>query len=543
MMTKKYNIKFDGRGFFENEIIENILNNRNIKDVDHFLNPIEEDLLPLNSMKNITEAYEILDKNIFNKNKIAVLADVDTDGVTSGTIITRYLYNFVPKENIKTFINQGKSHGLIGQDVTRFKGYNLLIIVDSLDKDVSQYKTIKEEYGCEIIILDHHAIDPNIAYDKYVCLVSSQDNYNNHALSGAGVVWKFCKYCDEQYLTDYADEFVDLAAIGILADVMDVSEGCYENRYIINKGLNNQRNLAVKKILGGYEFNSKSVLFSIAPLINACTRCGDNQDVIDMFLSDDNKELLSYKKKLESYKKLQSDEIDRLMPTVMEQIENQKDKSVVSIIVDTSYGVAGVIGNKVLDIVKRPLIIISWEDEYLLGGSMRSIGTDNFMEIINKSKFAIARGHENAAGIEIQKDKYENFLSYVRKEVDKLDLDLSEEIDIDAEITVDEATRILSKQIHDINFISGNGFKPLTFKVTGFDNYSVGSWSNGKHMVLTHSDDMLTFIEWNTSVDFDEMDEHSLMNDEIVGYGEIEPGFVGKRFLVKLILNDYEIIE
>ena len=93
---------------------------------------------------------------------------------------------------------------------------------------------IKEVFHCDIIVLDHHAIDPKVPYDDYVCLVSSQREYDNPDLSGSGTVWKFCKYCDEQYLTDYADELVDLAAIGILADVMNVSEECYENRYIIN---------------------------------------------------------------------------------------------------------------------------------------------------------------------------------------------------------------------------------------------------------------------------------------------------------------------
>ena len=34
-------------------------------------------------------------------------------------------------------------------------------------------------------------------------------------------------------MEDYADEYLDLAACGILADVCDVSENNYENRYIV----------------------------------------------------------------------------------------------------------------------------------------------------------------------------------------------------------------------------------------------------------------------------------------------------------------------
>ena len=50
-----------------------------------------------------------------------------------------------------------------------------------------------------------------------------------------GVVWKFCKYLDECFETDYADELIDLAACGIVADMMDMT--IMENRYIVYQGL------------------------------------------------------------------------------------------------------------------------------------------------------------------------------------------------------------------------------------------------------------------------------------------------------------------
>ena len=190
-MEKIYKIVADCKGMYEQDIVDTILENRGIENVNHFLNPEPDDLLPFETLDNIDKAAQIVGDGIDNNKHIGILFDVDTDGVSAGTIMTRYLRNYT--DNISTFINEGKSHGLIGQDVARFYNVDILIIVDSLDKDTSQYEKLVEA-GVKVIVLDHHTVDPEIPYDKYVTLVSSQRNYSNPHLSGAGVVWKFCMW-------------------------------------------------------------------------------------------------------------------------------------------------------------------------------------------------------------------------------------------------------------------------------------------------------------------------------------------------------------
>ena len=217
---KKYNILNDCRQLFEDEVFDIIMQERGINNPEHFLNPTEDDLLPLDALKNIDKAYELVMNAIKGDQRIAVHFDTDTDGITSGAIMTRYLKEMT-ENPVDTYINRGKQHGLANQDIGKFYGYDLLIVVDSLDKDETQYKDLKET-GVNVIVLDHHAIDEDIPYDDYCTLVSSQRNYENPQLSGAGVVWKFCKYIDEQNNTDYADDLVDLAGVGLIADMMDM---------------------------------------------------------------------------------------------------------------------------------------------------------------------------------------------------------------------------------------------------------------------------------------------------------------------------------
>ena len=535
-LTKtNYKIIADCKGMYEQEIVDMVLENRGIKDVEHFLNPREEDLLPINSLMRIDDARQIIEKGLDNNKNFGIHWDVDTDGVSSGTIMTRYLRNYT--DRVSSYINTGKAHGLIEQDLEQFNGVDILIVVDSLDKDISQYEELHNR-GIQIIVLDHHAIDVNVDYDKFVTLVNSQRNYDNPSLSGAGVVWKFCKYLDEYFMNDYADEYVDLAACGILADVCDVSEDNKENRYIVNEGLKNLKNPAIKKIIGSYEFNSKAILFSVAPLINACCRIGRNNIAIQLFLSDENKEVLALKKQLEECKEIQANELERILPSVYEDFDSQNGE-VLYTFIDTEYGIGGVIGNKCLEIYNKPMFILKdCKDKYC--GSMRSVGYGDFMALCNNTELAVLHGHEQASGIEIEKDKFEEFISMVNQQLSNMEQTTSDEIDVDCEINIEDITRTLVDKVKEINKISGAGFKPITFKVVNIDEYGIGSFKQGKHLVITPTDN-IQLIEWNTKVDYDELEDYALMNEPIEVIGELDSGFFARKYMLKVIISDLKV--
>ena len=534
MRTKKnYEILADCRGMYEQEIVDTILENRGIKDVEHFLNPKEDDLLP--AMKYMDDAVKIIENGLDTNKNFGIFFDTDTDGVTAGTIMTRYLLNYT--ERVSSYINKGKAHGLIGQDITRFENVDILIIVDSLDKDTSVYEELIKQ-GKQIIVLDHHAIDIN--YDDCITLISSQRDYDNPHLSGAGVVWKFCKYLDEYFLNDYADDLVDLAACGILADVSDVSELSTENRYIVNKGLDNLKNPAIKKILGSYEFNSKAVLFSVAPLINACCRIGRNESAMNLFLADDNKEVLKYKKEVTECKDIQSEEVDRVLPNLKEQLDSQNNANVLYGIIDSEYGVSGLLGNKCLELYNKPLFILMDKGESYLG-SMRSVGYGDFMKLCNETGLAELHGHEEASGIEIKKENFEKFINTVNKKLSSMKQTTSFTQDVDCLISLEDLTRTLVDKVKAINKVSGEGFKPLIFKVVDIDEYGIGSFKQGKHLVITPSDN-IQLIEWNTNADYEELEDDALMNTPLEVIGELDSGWFIKKFMLKVICSEIKVV-
>ena len=531
-MTKtNYRILNDCRGMLEDEIVQTIFEQRGIEDVDHFMNPTEDDLLPLDSLYRINEAYGRVMNAINNNEHISILADTDLDGIASGTIMTRYLKHFI--DNIQVHIDEGKQHGLIGQDLSQFKDSDLLIIVDSLDKDVSQYRKLRD-MGVDIIILDHHAIKESEPYDDYVILVSSQRKYENPQLSGAGVVWKFCKYFDEINTTDFADKLVDLAASGIIGDMMSMTSP--ENRYIAQIGLSQKINPCIKKIVGSFDFNSTAVAFSLAPIVNAANRIGKNNIALDAFLADDNKQVLAYVKELKKCKELQNEEVSRLLPSVIKQCEAQADKKMIVTIIDTPYGISGLLGNKLLEKYQKPILILKdCGDTY--SGSMRAVGVPDFRQICNDSGLAKCDGHELAAGISIKKEDLDKFTLYIEETLPELDTNVF--VDVDIQLDVSDITRNLIEKIKMIDRISGTDFKPVKVFINGINEYEIGQMSDYKHLVIKPND-YLQIIKWNFDGSFDEMEDHSMMNDELQVVGVLDSGWLGRKFSLKVICDEIE---
>lgn len=536
MMTSKKNYKVlnDCRQMYEDEVFEVILKQRGIADPEHFFNPTEDDLFPLDNLYRIDEAFDRLDKAIKEDEKIAILFDTDLDGTASGAIITRYLRNFT--NNIETYIDEGKQHGLIGQDIEKFFDADLLIVVDSLDKNEHQYKKLYEN-KTDVIILDHHAIKESVPYDDYSILVSSQRKYSNPQLSGSGVTWKFCKYMDEQYLTDYADELADLAACGLVGDMMDMT--VMENRYIVSKGLSKINNPAIKKIVGGFEFNSTAISFSVAPIINASNRIGKNDIAMKAFIEDDNKTLLKYMRELKKCRVLQNEEVDRILPAAINSCEEQKDKKMIVVFIDTDYGISGLLGNKLLEIYQRPILILKdCGDTYK--GSMRATGVDDFRKICNESGLAKADGHELASGIEIKKELLNEFTIYIEETLPELKDDSTTNIDIQLDIS--DITRKMVDLIKRLDRISGTNFPSVKVYVDNIYDYEIGNMSDYKHLTIKPNDYLL-IIKWNYNGSFEEMEDHSLVNDELRVVGTIDSGFLGRKFVLKVICDEIEEVE
>lgn len=538
-MQKTWKAKLDGRKWSFNKICTELLNEREIFDLDRFLYPVEEDMLPFEDFKNIKEAAQVVLKAINEKRNMLVYYDTDSDGVTSGTIIMRYLSHFVGKDLLTPYINDGKAHGLMSTAPCFEKKYDVVIIVDSIQTDTVLYEKLLE-MGSEIIVLDHHDIVTSVLMmQKKIHLVSSMNEYGNPHLCGAGVALKFCLYLDTLLGTNYAKDYFDLAACGICADMMNVGAESMENRYICATGFSNLVNKAIMKIKGSYEMTSTTVAFSIAPLVNAANRMNKNWAALGMFLVDDEEEINECINELKNCREQQNEIVNRVYAQIEEQAKAQEDKKMMFFVLEDADNVSGLIANRVLSQYQRPIIITQEQTDNSTGeeqysGSLRAVGVDDFSKMVNKTRYAKAMGHSNAAGFKMAKKNKEKFIEKIEKQLENTEF--QQNITVDIQLSQRQINRELITWLKTINKISGQGFPPINVMIEDVDEYEVGYMSGGKHTKI--STPYMLFIKWNSN-DWEYIDDDMSFS----AYGTLDQGCFGKKFYLQMIMTDYKLEE
>lgn len=525
-MKKVLKAKHDCRNMDNSEIIETIIEDRGIEDLQEFLHPSEDSLIPFEKLKNIDKAYEVIDDGIAMGDKFCVIWDEDQDGHAAGAIMTKYLHR--AGVDVSYFVHDKKEHGVENFDLAILDGIDVVIVVDSLNNDPNVYKRITN-IGCELIVMDHH-IPSNELLNSGVpfVLVSSAVDYPNKELSGAGVVLKCCLYFDEMNLTNYADDLWWYGAVGIVADVCSLAEP--ENRYIVSKGLSQYQNPIVKKMVGTYQFNTETIQFSIAPLVNAAIRTRHNDLSAQMFLAEDEDEISEIYPKLRECREEQNEIVNEMLPDLMKQGEEQLDKKFMVFFIDElDADITGLVANRLLSEFQRPLVTVRDYGD-VVSGSMRAVGIPDFMVMVNDTGLARCDGHPSAAGFTCDKEKLGQFKNVIENEL--ADIEFSIDVEADIEIATDQVNEQLIKQLNAFNRISGKDC-PSVKVLIRTDNYEVSTFSTKKHLKVIDESGVI-LVKWN------DMSWKTMDNDgEFIGVGTLANPCYGRNKFLQLTMNDY----
>lgn len=455
-------IKYDKN----DSIVDKILKIRGIKDKEEFMNPSRENLHSpwlLSNMKEVTD--KIVDA-IKNKKKVGIYGDIDTDGVTSLTIMYKYLK--LHDITSKILFHQRKdNHGIIINNIPQ--DLDLLIIVDSSTNSVEECKEVSKYM--DIVILDHHEQDSD---NPYAIIVNPQINdYPNKFLSGAGVCFKTCEAIDEIMKSDYAKNFLDICAVGLIGDMMNCTN--LETRYLMQHGLYKMNNncdpnlkLILKQLKKDFRPNSTDISFYVAPFINSIIRLNKIENIIAIFLLDDEKQvkqLIKDNVKLnEQRKSIQS----KIVSDLDESIDDSH-KIIIEILEtkENTQTLNGLIANNIMNKYNKPTIILSKDKETnTYKGSARNCCSLKMRQIINDNNLGLGEGHEKSFGIEIKDKEYINKIYKLFDELIK-DEDLITERIVDLELTENEITWEQLEELMKLTFVVGEGFKEPQFLIKG----------------------------------------------------------------------------
>lgn len=163
---------------------------------------------------------------------------------------------------------------------------SLVVVPDASSNEYDKHKKLHDR-GIDILILDHHQAEK---VSQYACVVNNQlCDYPTKSLSGVGIVYKLCQYLDLLLKENQADKFLDIVAIGLVGDMMDLRD--FETHYLVQEGLKNLENPFIKGMAEKNKFSLGEILspigvaFYIVPLINAITRVGTPEEKMLLFES------------------------------------------------------------------------------------------------------------------------------------------------------------------------------------------------------------------------------------------------------------------
>ena len=282
--------------------INNYLTHCGVKDIDKFLNPKWE-IDNYYDYYNIYHAIEMFNKHFVPLNSVYIICDADLDGITSTSILYDYITNLANDTNedwnVEILLHEGKERGLQDENILKHIVKNphpFIIIPDAGTNDREQVNYLKEQLNIDVLVLDHHDIETPI---ENGILINNQSKYNvDVSKNGSGclVTYMFLKALDEFYHRDEADNYIDLVALSLISDSMNMSD--QQNRVFYHYGLetiDNIRNIFLyktfEKFIGNKPYTQRDISFKIVPKFNSVVRSDDielNKRIIECFIGCEN---------------------------------------------------------------------------------------------------------------------------------------------------------------------------------------------------------------------------------------------------------------
>lgn len=560
--------------------VEQVLINRGIPydQINHYLNTTDNDILDPRLIPHLDEGAKMLIKHISQNDKVLIQVDSDCDGYTSAALLMNYLYCLFPSfvnNNISYRVHMGKQHGIIPDTIP--EDVKLVIAPDSSSNDFEAHEYLNLS-GVDVLVIDHHEADH---VSKYACVINNQlCDYPTKSLSGVAMVWKFCCYIDMLLKTDHAQKFLDLVALGLVADMMDVRD--FETRRLIDKGLQQIRNPYFRGAIDKDQFHFTNeitpigVAFYIAPLINATTRVGTQEEKLMLFesmLDFRGYELVPSTKRgckgqaetrveqacrnCTNIKSRQTKIRDNSLERIEQIIVNQNLLSNKILIVQlddliTDRNLTGLIANQLMSEYQRPVLIlnkienedgtITWEGS---GRGYDKSRLKDFRGFLENNKYVMyAEGHANAFGIGIKDEDISAFITSTNSALDGFDFTPIYNVDFiykSDELTPDEVIDIAG-----MKSLWGQGVEEAEIAVEGIkvhkDNIRILSPDKNPTLKIMLPNG-INFMKFRSSEE-----EYDKLYSEL-GYvtinivGECERNIWNNKISPQVMIKDYEIVD
>lgn len=484
-------------------VVSAILLKRGVESFSEYISPELGKLHDPFLMKGMEQAVCRIQAALKNNETIAVYGDYDVDGITSTAALTKFLrtngaevFYYIPDR-----LSEG--YGLNRRAVSALKenGANLVITVDCGITAVQEVDFAKS-LGMDMIITDHHECKSTVPAAAAVLNPKQPDcPYPFKKLAGIGVVFKLLQALSlalKLHMQALFDEYIDIVALGTIADVMPLSG---ENRIIVKNGLKqlvyteNRGMRALIRQAGAdpQHITAGTVGFTLAPRINAAGRIGSPGEAVELLLSAEERMAAEYARRLDEQNRIRQ-EIEQ---TILEEAlailsEEKQEKSPVIILAKEGWhhGIIGIVASKITERFYKPCILISLE-QGVGKGSGRSIKSFNLFAALSGCSEYLVKfgGHELAAGLTVDEQQLPAF----KEAMNRYAASILQPEDFIPELTIDAELPLAYMNLNTVEKLAvmapyGMENPSPVFVCRGLSVISVRTVGEGKHLRLQLSD-------------------------------------------------------
>lgn len=414
----------------------------NKKEIYNYLNSDTSLLHDPFKLKGMSEAVSLIADDIENGNKILLSLDYDVDGIISGAIAFLGLSTIGAKCSYILPHRIKDGYG-INERIIEYARENSVDTIITFDNGIAAFEPIKlaKNYGIKVIVTDHHDIP--FTYDEnqekilnYVdadLIINPKQHdceYPFKGICGGVIAYKLIEaiYTKLNKKSESLNEFIALAAIATICDVMELRD---ENRSIVYHGLKNLERISnpgLKELLNLYgierKITSDDIGFKIGPCFNSSGRLSTASKSLDLLtLSNDEipgipEYLKNLAKELYELNQRRKDITKHAFEKAISLIEANKmyDENIILIYLEKVHeSIAGIVASRVKERYNKPVIVFT-DSEEIIKGSARSIESLDIFELISIHKEMLLKfgGHPMAAGMSIEKKNLNEFFDKLR---------------------------------------------------------------------------------------------------------------------------------
>ncbi|MDI6795396.1 MAG: single-stranded-DNA-specific exonuclease RecJ [Desulfatibacillaceae bacterium] len=422
------------------EAVAAALVNRDLASPDkarRFLSPALANLLDPFCFADMDKAVQRVWQALLNREKICIFGDYDADGITSTALMQEFLSAL--GADCSTYIPHrvDEGYGLKEEHIQTLAGNKLVITVDC---GISSHKAIEmlAREGIDVVVTDHHTPGPTLPDAVAVINPKRGDCPSGRSfLAGVGVAFFLC-VCIRAFARDKGffgskpepnlKEFLDLVAIGTLADVVPLVE---ENRILVSAGLEviqKRRRPGIAALLdvsgaGSSPITEQMVLFGLAPRINAAGRLEHADAALELLLTEDSCKASDLAARLNSInlarRSVEKEMLDQGLALLVEKPSLAASKILVLWDENWHPGVMGIVASRLAQRFNRPVALLSFQGN-LAKGSARSVAGIDLHQCLTDCEDLLEAfgGHAMAAGLTLKQENLKAFVAALNRAVE-----------------------------------------------------------------------------------------------------------------------------